>query len=297
MNIKKINLSLLVAFDALMANGSVSAAAKHCHVTQAAMSNTLKQLRELFSDQLFIRESKGIKPTPKALSLHKKIRDVLLSVEGIFTDEKFDPKISTREFHLAFSEHAENLILPKLYTYVSKYAPGIKLRVTPYVHTHDLERLITEIDIAIGPGYGISQNIYTEPLLVENGVIVMSKNHRYAKKSLTMKDYMSLKHIAVNYNPNSGLSYVDSEMAKALRSRNVSIYITNIRTALVLIKKTDLVGTFPKLLVNALASKNDFAIKKMPFTISDQIVSLLYHKRHSGDHAHSWLIGLIKTLV
>jgi DNA-binding transcriptional LysR family regulator len=297
MNIKKINLNLLIAFDALILECSVSAAAKRCHVTQAAMSNTLKQLRELFSDPLFIRESKGIKPTPKALTLHKKIRDALSSIEEVFTEESFDPKISTREFHLALSDHGENLILPKLYDYMSKHAPAIKLRVTPYTHIHDIERLSTDIDIAIGANYGIPQQIYSEPLLLENGVIVMNKHHVYANKNLTMKSYLSLKHIAVNFNPHSGLTYIDSALKKSQQSRNVIMYLTNISTALSLIKTTDLVGTFPKSIVTALTSKNDFAIKKMPFAINDYVVSILYHKRYSTDPAHAWLIGIIKMLV
>lgn len=298
MNIKKINLNLLVSFNSLITECSVSNAAKKCHVTQAAMSNTLHQLRELFNDPLFIRESKGIKPTPKALSLHGKIRDALASIEDVFTEEFFDPKLSKREFHLALSEHGENLLLPHLYKYISTFAPSIKLRISPYRESiNDIERLSTEIDIAIGSDYGISPQVYSEKLMLENGIIIMNKRHIYANKLMTMKSYLSLKHIAVTYNAGSSISYIDASLKKLHHSRNVIMYLTNIRTAVELVRNSDLVGTFPKALTLSLIKKDDFVIKKMPFHIDDYRISLLYHKRYSTEPAHAWLVSVIKKIV
>jgi DNA-binding transcriptional LysR family regulator len=166
MNIRKIKLNLLIAFDALMKTGSVSLAAKECHVTQAAMSNSLKQLREMFADPLFIRESKGMSPTSKAIMLHAKIRDALASIEQVFMDAQFNPKISKREFHLALSEHGENLILPKLYAYLATHAPFIKIRVMSYTETmQDVERLSSDVDMAIGTPLPVSSQIHSEVLL------------------------------------------------------------------------------------------------------------------------------------
>lgn len=297
MNIKKLSINLLVSFDALMTECSVSVAAKKCHITQAAMSNSLKQLRDIFDDPLFIRESKGIKPTSKATSLHTKVRAAITSIEDVFIEENFDPRRSSREFNLALSDHGENLILPALYKYLAVHAPYIKLRVTPYTQsTNDIERLTTDIDIAVGNNYGVPPQINSEILFIENAICVMRRNHEYANKSMTIKRYLSSHHIAVNYNPHSPLSHIDSALKKTDFVRTVMIYVTNLRIALELVKSSDLIGTFPKILLLGMIDKKDFAIKEAPFHVNDSNISLMYHKRHDSDPAHAWLINIIKKI-
>src|ERR1051325_11327592 len=104
-NITATNLNLFVAFDALMTHCSVSRAAKHVGITQSAMSNSLRHLRGLFSDPLFLRSSHGIVPTPRARELAGPVREALRLLERSLGPRVFDPAASTRTFVLYTSEH------------------------------------------------------------------------------------------------------------------------------------------------------------------------------------------------
>jgi DNA-binding transcriptional LysR family regulator len=125
----------------------------------------------------------------------------------------------------------------------------------------------------------------------------MSKRHPCARQSMTLKRYFSFKHIAVNYNAGSPLSYIDALLKKSNLQRDVALYVPNIRTALELIKTSELVGTFPKTLVEGLGHKNDFVFKKIPFEVSGYKIVLLHHKRWGSDPAHAWLVNVIHTIA
>ena len=114
MNITATNLNLFVAFDALIAHGSVSRAARHVGVTQSAMSSSLRNLRGLFGDPLFLRSSHGIVPTTRAREIAGPVRDALRLLGRTLEPERFDPAASTRTFTLITSDYVEFVLLPHL---------------------------------------------------------------------------------------------------------------------------------------------------------------------------------------
>src|SRR5882757_6632957 len=111
-NISQVNLNLLVAFDALFEELSVTRAARRAGVTQPAMSNTLAQLRVLFDDALFLRQRTGLTPTARAKQLAEPIRKGLGLLQGALTGSSFDPQTSERRFVVALSDYVELVLLP-----------------------------------------------------------------------------------------------------------------------------------------------------------------------------------------
>src|SRR3954471_6355253 len=112
MNISGVNLNLLVAFDALFAELSVTGAARRAGVTQPAMSNTLAQLRTLFGDVLFLRHRTGLTPTARAKQLAEPIRKGLALLQSAFSGPSFEPETSERRFVVALSDYVELVLLP-----------------------------------------------------------------------------------------------------------------------------------------------------------------------------------------
>src|SRR5262245_8649693 len=129
MNITATNLNLFVAFDALVAHGSVSRAARHVGITQSAMSNSLRNLRALFGDPLFLRSSHGIAPTPRARELAPPVHEALRLLERALGPVTFDPATSNRTFTLMASDYVEFVLLPRLVAEVARQAPGVQLRM------------------------------------------------------------------------------------------------------------------------------------------------------------------------
>ena len=129
MNLATVNLNLLVALDALLAERHVTRAAARVGVTQSAMSNALRQLRALFDDPLFVRGPRGVTPTPRALSLAEPVRRGLATLSEAFAEPRFDPASAERTVVLAASDYVELVLLPPLLARIAREAPGVRLEV------------------------------------------------------------------------------------------------------------------------------------------------------------------------
>jgi DNA-binding transcriptional LysR family regulator len=127
-----VNLNLLVAFQALLDEHSVTRAAKRMGVTQPAMSNTLAQLRQLFDDPLFRRTPRGLEPTARALELAEPVRRGLALLGVALSAPAFDPRTAERRFVIAASDYVELVLLPPLTRALERVAPNVGVEVRPW---------------------------------------------------------------------------------------------------------------------------------------------------------------------
>ncbi|MEL7117611.1 MAG: LysR family transcriptional regulator, partial [Pseudomonadota bacterium] len=101
-NLRRLDLNLLLAFDALMRTESVSSAADRLSLGQPAMSHSLRRLRDLFGDALLMREGGRLRPTDRGLALWAPVREALEGLEtGLDMARAFDPAASTRVFRIS----------------------------------------------------------------------------------------------------------------------------------------------------------------------------------------------------
>src|SRR5450631_1064327 len=152
MNLKSIDLNLLVAFDALMSERSVSRAAAKLGITQSAVSHALKRLRIMFGDPLMRRGSRGMEPTERALSLQQPVKGVLANIHSIISTKlAFDPATTKRTFKLSMSDAMSVEALPLIVRKLRNHAPNIDLLVTSSGPKDACARIINdEVEIAIG---------------------------------------------------------------------------------------------------------------------------------------------------
>ena len=150
MNISRVDLNLLVYLDVLLRECNVTRAAEELGISQPAMSNSLRRLRDLFNDPILVRTSDGMTPTDRALELQPLVRNVLSAAEqAILPKTDFDPAGSTRIFRIMASDYTESTLLPVLLRNLRREAPGIRLDImTPSdVSFHDVER--GKVDLVI----------------------------------------------------------------------------------------------------------------------------------------------------
>lgn len=299
MNIARINLNLLIAFKVLYEECSVTRAGQRLGVTQAAMSNTLNQLRELFQDPLFTRLSKGIIPTKKSEALILLVSSALSEVEKVFVENDFVPKTSKQVFTLALSDHGEFIILPKLVKLFDQHAPNIKLKIKRLQRNTGIE-LFNDSELSCAIGFYSPQNkqLKRVTLITEDGVCVMRQSNKLAKEKLTLKAYLSSRHIAVSYSEQQQQpTYIDKALASQHLQRNVTLKVPHIITALTTIQSTDLIGTFPSKLSHHLAKQFKLALKTPPFKIQSCPVEMIWHTRVDNDPANIWLRQTIQSLL
>ena len=197
MNLYKVNLNLLKVFQALMREKQVTRAAKKLHLTQSAISNSLNQLRELFNDELFIRDVRTMSPTPKAIRLAPQVEQVLQQIESfLIPDKAFDYVTSNRTFTLGMTDYLDFILLPKLYESLKKQAPNISLKILS-IHEFSAE-MFTQQQIELGIGFEKklnSQSLNHESLFSDYAICVNGANHSIFKRPLTLERYLQAEHI------------------------------------------------------------------------------------------------------
>lgn len=296
MDIRRINLNLLIHFDTLMTELSVSKAAEKTYLTQTAMSYILKELRELFEDPLFIRKAHGLQPTQKALDLAPKIKTFLDSSKNIFQETIFDPLHEHLSFKGVLSVHGEFLILPKLCAYLSIHSPHFTLKTLSLSEYVNLEHLLsTEIDFAIGPAFlETGNNANSELLFFDEVVCVMGLSNPLVHQEMTTEDFINADHVDIQF------SYLrkDNMLFKILAGlgqRKTKIIVPNLINVCEVIGQTNCISMMPRSLAVSLKSMYPFEIKTFPFPIKEYRVMIHYHKRLENDKRLRWIIDVIKN--
>ncbi|KTC92322.1 LysR family transcriptional regulator [Legionella cincinnatiensis] len=296
MDIRRINLNLLIHFDTLMTELSVSKAAEKTFLTQTAMSYILKELRELFDDPLFIRKAHGLQPTQKALDLAPKIKTFLDSSKNIFQETTFDPFTEELSFKAILSVHGEFLILSKLCAYLSLNAPNFTLKTISLSEYVNLEHLLaTEIDFAVGPAFlETGNNANAELLFFDEVVCVMGSSNPLVHQEITTEDFFNADHVEIQF------SYLrkDNMLFKILAGfgkRKTKIIVPNLINVCEVISQTNCIAMMPRSLAVSLKNKYQFEIKPFPFPIKEYRIMIHYHKRLENDKRLRWIIDAIKN--
>src|SRR5271170_3883676 len=151
MNWGAFDLNLLIVFDAVMQERSVTRAGSRIGLSQPAMSHALTRLRHMLKDDLFVRTPDGMVPTPRAEALAGPLRAALRDMQLALEPESFAPQTATRRFVVAANNYAAVVLVPHLLMHASDAAPGVRLVVRPTGTLNVPEMLDRgELDLAIG---------------------------------------------------------------------------------------------------------------------------------------------------
>lgn len=308
MNISKIDLNLLVYLDVLLREGSVTKAANQLSITQPAMSNGLKRLRDLFKDPLLVRTSEGMTPTKRALELRPVIRDVLSQLEtSIQPETDFDPETSTRTFRIMTSDYAESTLLLELIDTINEQAPHITLDlITPSdVTFHDVEQ--GRVDMAINRFDDLPLSFHQKVIWYDNFSCVFAKSNDIANK-FNLDSYLKAKHIwvsktgfgiGVGIDPNEvqKLGWVDAELTKLGKKRNIRVFTRHYHAALQLAKTHNLIATLPSRAARIYADDPELEITAPPFDIPPIALKMAWSALLHHDAGHMWLRRLIAEVA
>ncbi|UTP71603.1 LysR family transcriptional regulator [Alteromonas sp. LMIT006] len=308
MNISKIDLNLLVYLDVLLREGSVTKAANQLSITQPAMSNGLKRLRDLFKDPLLVRTSEGMTPTKRALELRPVIRDVLSQLEtSIQPETDFDPETSTRTFRIMTSDYAESTLLLELIDTINEQAPHITLDlITPSdVTFHDVEQ--GRVDMAINRFDDLPLSFHQKVIWYDNFSCVFAKSNDIANK-FNLDSYLKAKHIwvsktgfgiGVGIDPNEvqKLGWVDAELTKLGKKRNIRVFTRHYHAALQLAKTQNLIATLPSRAARIYADDPELEITAPPFDIPPIALKMAWSALLHHDAGHMWLRRLIAEVA
>lgn len=293
MDLYRINLNLLIALDVLLEEPNVTLAAKKIHITQAAMSNNLNRCRKIFQDKLLIREKNQMNLTSFARELQPKLRRVLHELGGIVTSaQQFNPATSNRVFKIGMSDYMSALILPKLTKILEKNAPDIKISVVSTSHLNSITSFERgEYDLAIGKVANLKNPVKKQLLYSDCAVCIMNPKHVFARKNkITLKEYLSKKHVAVRAIHQTLSPVIDQTLSKMGYQRDTEMSLPYMLPVFNVIENSEhLIATVLKSVATLHQKNYRYVIKPLPFKIPAIEYYLAWHQQFDDDAGHAWL--------
>lgn len=300
MDLYGIDLNLLVAFDALMAERNVTRAGARIYRSQPAMSAALSRLRTLLKDELFVRGPNGLQPTRRALDLAEPLHRALAEIQRTleFT-QTFDPQSSSATFTLGLSDHPTFFVLPRLIAILRNVAPKIDLCVRSYTARDDAVSMLDsgEIDLAIGvPPTSPTGRILIKPLFEEKFVCIVRKGHPVVDTSLDLNTFLDLSHLLVSPE-NDRFGLVDAALTKQGLTRRLALTLPQMYAAPLLIAQSDMIATLMHGIVRSSGYADDLKIFVPPVEMDSVPFVMLWHRRNDVHPMQSWFRDCVSSLI
>jgi DNA-binding transcriptional LysR family regulator len=297
-NINSIDLNLFLVFQAIYATRSVTLAGDRLGMTQSAVSNALKRMRERFNDALFVRSADGMVPTPVAERLIAPIEEGLAClVQAVDQGRTFDTETSSRTFRIAVNDIGQLVMMPELLSVARTTAPGVRFETVDVSMAEARQRMLHgQIDIALGSWESMGSSFYQQRLFDETFVVLMSKASPLGtRESIALDDYLAAEHIA--YRPQGT---TDSQLqqildkAGALDRRSVVLTAAHSLGLSSIVAASGLLLTAPARLAKAMvASRTDLRTVDAPFEVMPFEIRQQWHERFHQDSGNRWLRELI----
>jgi DNA-binding transcriptional LysR family regulator len=304
LNINRIDLNLLVYLDALLRERNVTQAAHHLNLSQPAMSNGLRRLRELFDDPLLVRTSDGMTPTERALELEPVVREVLTIIDrAVQPRSAFEPKEAQRVFRIMASDYAESTLLPAVLGQLRTLAPGLTLDImTPSdVSFADVER--GKVDMVINRFDSMPQSFHQIHLWDDSFSCLLSPENPVLK-DFTLENYLKANHVwvsktgmgvGVGMDPDDvqRLGWVDAALNKLGKKRQIRVFTRHYQAAMTMAEQNDLIVTLPTRAAQLKANNPKVVLREPPMDIPPLELKMAWSPLLQHNPANRWLRKLI----
>ncbi|MGN7612934.1 LysR family transcriptional regulator [Magnetococcales bacterium HHB-1] len=299
-DLDKFDLNLLVAFEALMTEQSVTRAGRVLGITQAAMSNTLRRLRSAFNDPLFVKDGARMEPTSRALEMAESVGSALHYARQVVRMEQFDPTQTQYTFHLGMVDYAGALLLPKLLDYLTRYAPGITLHIHDIGGDDDLAPLEGgAVDLVLSRFQWVPSKIYIHRFMDMIYACLHRKGHPLINDGeLTLSNF--IKGRFIHYYPQGMNTTVIDEMLGELgHERRIVARMDNLTLIPGVLASSDYLAIMPHLTAEYfLTYVNSLTLSQIPLhDISPLRIAMGWHPRTDKSLPHIWLRDTVAHIL
>jgi DNA-binding transcriptional LysR family regulator len=297
MDIRRLDLNLLLVLDALFDEGSVTGAARRLKLSQPTVSLSLGRLRQALGDELFVRTPRGMSPTPRADRLRKPVRQIIETVvEEILPVEHFDPATAQRPFTFCLSDIGEMTFLPRIIERLRVEAPHVcvaSVSLRPRELTESLED--GRVDLAIGYFPDLEAGIHQQGLFDHSFVCLARRAHPKIGKTFDIAQFLALDHLVVSAEGRSQEIF-ERAMVDRGASRRIVLRTPHFMSAPLLVAGSDMITTVPRAVGMAWAAQADLQLLEPPMDIPAIPLKQFWHRRFNDDRRLVWLRGLVADL-
>jgi DNA-binding transcriptional LysR family regulator len=305
-DLSRVDLNLLVLYEAVMRELHVGRAAQRLNLSPSAVSHGIGRLRAQLNDPLFLRTPRGVAPTERARALAEPIADILARVREVMAAaEPFDPATSRRRFVIASPDGSAIVPLPRLLADLAAHAPGIDIGTRqmmpdvslaspwdPVMRALDAR----QVDLAAITFGDVPPRFWSEPLYEEEFAVASRKDHPFARRP-TLDAYCDARHVVVSTTGDPG-SYTGDALARLGRSRRVQLTVPHFIVALAVVAETDMLAMVPRRVLDTYAARFGLAATRPPFDSgSNSTITIVAPRPALADEGLAWLIQRIRHLA
>lgn len=299
--LNRLNFQHLLYLQALVEERHVTRAADRMGIGQPAMSSALARLREVFKDILLVKTSIGMEPTPRALELVRRIREMSDLLEGRgFADDQFDPGASQARWRIMSSDGITRVLLPDLMRATGRDAPLMRFTVHPADPRRLSEYLRDGVfDLAIAFVRAPPSELRQMVLYPQRLVCIARAGHPAVRGRLTLKQFTSQGHARWGAPP---IAYATSEavldevLADMGHMRREVLLVSSVMSLPAVIAGSDLLAVVPEQTARAARETLPIQILTLPFRVPSVDVSMLWHDRMQHDSGHKWLREILRDI-
>jgi DNA-binding transcriptional LysR family regulator len=289
--LRRLDLTLLMVFLGLLRHRKALDVAAELGLTQSAISQSLKRLRDIFGDELFLRRPHGMEPTATALALEAPVAAAVDALRGALGAAKsFDPATATGLVRVAALDAEQAVLIPPLAARLSRLAPGLTLSVLPLARGAALEALAEgRADLVLGYVWDLPDAISGEPLYDESFLVAGRPEALPHAPHISLDDYCAADHILIS--PGGDLrGVVDDQLAAMDRGRRVVLGLPAFLPALAAVAASGALVTLPARVAQAFAAGFGLVTAEPPIAVRSFPVCVFWHRRNDRDPKLRWLL-------
>jgi len=305
MNFRTLDLNLLRVFDAVMAEANITHAAERLSMTQPAVSNALKRLRDAVGEDLLIRAPRGVRPTALGEALWPQVRAALGQLREALEPEAYDPAADSRVFRLSMADALATVLMPALMARFDALGAHPRIEVRPLVDRDPRPALMQgEIDVAIGHfpeavaalvSQGRTAALRHRRLAEGRYVCAMRRGHPLADQALTLDAFCAASHVLVSFTGRAH-GFVDQALAAHDRTRRIALTVNQFFTAAHVAAVCDHLTVLPEGFLPLTGLQDRLVERDLPVSPGVVFVDALWHVRQDRQAGHQWLLARIEEV-
>lgn len=292
MNLRGIDLNLLVVLNALLSERSVSRAGQRIGLSQSATSAALARLRDMFGDPLLVRAGRGLTLTQRAEDLILPVREILRQVEQmVLSRPAFDPRSDARTFSISASDYATLVLLVPFIRELARDAPAVRVNLLPRARDPAQLLHVDQADIVIEPRelFGDAK-ASSLPLFSDRWLCAVDRANPHAPaERFTWAQYLKLPHLVYGIGPDRQLNLADQHLARMDIKRRIEVSVESFLLVPFLLQGTQLVSLVLERVARLLAGTTNVRMLEPPQALPDIHEAMFWHPRHTTDPGHRWL--------
>jgi DNA-binding transcriptional LysR family regulator len=294
MELRELDLNLLVVFHEVFRERQISGAARRLKVTQSAVSNALARLRRSVGDELFVRTTEGMQPTPYAERMSEQVAAALgLMEQALRPEHAFDPATSRRRFTIAMTDVGEMYFMPRLVEACADVAPQVDIAsVRAGLVDLRTEMEAGRVDLAIGAFDDAPAVLYQRRLFRQAYVHLFRRGHPLAGEALPTKRLAGARHLVVT-SMESPYDAINEALAQAGIDLAASFSVPHFAAVPYIVSTTDLVATVPQKLAERAAGPFQLEAAASPLALPALQTNMFWHRRYNQDEGNRWLRTLV----